>query len=157
MKTYNVQIIPCVFDRSGVYEYFEISSLSHLPSSIVEEGSLKATRVSADADNIEDALCRAYSYIRTDLQTRLPTQFFVICYAVTLGYFYGQSYREREFNVWISRSARMDFLKKNRSYLTEEQMIHICANPILATTRYLNYDSSDENYSVNTSGFGASF
>ena len=147
MKTYNVQITPCVFERAGVDEYFEISSFSHLPEWMVKEGQLTTALMDIDADNVDAALCSVYSHIRIDMQTRLSTQFFVICYKVTFGYFYGRSYREKTFDVWISRAFRMKFLEKNRTYLTREQMISICSSERPSFDRYLNNGNYGDNSS----------
>ena len=156
MKTYNVRLFPCVFEHPGIpdefYEAYEESSLSYLPSSVLDELGINVVDLNISSDNIEEALCKIYSYIRAYGSLRFPPSSHIISYSVTFKYFYGKSYRMKTFYIWTSRKDKMRFLERNRSYLTRDQIIHICCNPRLSFERYINYESDDSNgnYSVDT-------
>lgn len=138
MKTYNVLIVPYVFEApeysDEVYEY--LSPLV-FPSFIDEDRDLKPFRTTIDADNIEEALSKSYTFMKIDVVKRTSTPLNIICYKVLLNYFYGRSLRERSFEVWVSRALRERFLEKNRSYLTREQIESICSSDLSAFDRYL--------------------
>ena len=149
MKTYDVRVFPCVFEHPGIpgefYEAYDESTLSYLPSSLIDESSINLVDLNVSAYNLEEALCKTYSYIRVNEAMRLPSLPQIMCYSVTFRYLYGRSLRERTYYVWISRAHRLRFLEKNRSYLTREQIISICSSKLPSFDRYLNNDNYGDN------------
>lgn len=141
MKTYNVTIVPYIFEAPEYSdEIYELLSPSFFPSFIVEEQGLKLSKLKVDveANNIEEALSKLRSSIKIDVMEKKSRSINMICYRVFFSYFYGRSLRDKSFDVWLSRSVRKRFLLRNRSYLTEEQIDFTCSSDITSFDRYLS-------------------
>lgn len=139
MKTYTVTIVPYVFEYlEGSNEIYEVIDLSFLPEFTMKECELYKRTRRVDANNIEEALSSVNSYIKFLTNTPVKaSKVQILCYRVTFNYHYGRSFRERSFYVWTSLDHRKRFLRKNRSYLTDEQISLICSASLPSLDRYL--------------------
>lgn len=139
MKTYYFTLYPCVYERPELPEYFiENCFLSDLSESKINEYGLKVYRDKVDANNIQEALFQTLTILRLRVAARPSSMPFIACYRIVFTYFYGRASREKSFDIWTSRAARMLFLDRNRSYLTDEQKTFICRDIYPSVELYLN-------------------